>query len=149
MKIDITKITTKASSIWENVKPAVIKGGKTAAGILVAALAKCGLEKLGIDTDIFNTTSKSGTGNLLYFPTSKNFNPETPKQKVMYSIYRSTINGNSDWSMLIDARKIAEIAKDSSEDSDINFAIDLISEIASSMRDAFYVNRANDILMQM
>jgi len=149
MKIDITKITTKAASIWENVKPAVIKGGKTAAGILVAALAKCGLEKLGIDADIFNTTSKNGTGNILYFPTSKNFNPETSKQKVMYSIYKSTINGNSDWAMLIDARKIAEIAKDSGEDSDINFAIDLISEIAGSMRDAFYVNRANDILMQM
>lgn len=150
MKINMANITTKAVTIWNNSKPVIIKAGKITAGVLLSALAKCGLEKLGIDTDIFNTTTENGTDNILYFPgVRKSFDPKTHEQKIMYSIYKTTIEKNNDWYKLNDARKIAQIANDSDEISDTNFAIDLISEIASSMRDSYKKDLANDILMQM
>ena len=149
--MDIKKVSAKAIDIFNDWKPSIIKGLKLTAGVLVAAMAKSGLEKVGINLDVPASTSK-GSSSLLYFSQTcpyKTFEPETITEKKMYSIYNRAMSDKDEWWKLQDTKDIFELAKTTSLENERNFATDLITEIAGSITDRFYANRINDILMKM
>ena len=66
--MNFKKFTEKAVNIANDWKPAIVKGLKLTVGILVTALAKSGLEQVGITFDLPPIQHSRNESNLLYFP---------------------------------------------------------------------------------
>lgn len=145
MTIDFTKITTKAISVWNNCKPTLIKAGKAAIGVAISALAKTGLEKLGID---FNMQGTSNSGSIVNLIPVQQYEPESPREQAMYAVYKGAMKMNSDYYRCEEAGRILKLAKDA-DDKTKMFAAKLLSDVAQSMNSSFYSSTINSYIMRL
>lgn len=148
MNIDITNITTKAISIWNTCKPTLIKAGKAAAGIAITALAKAGIEKLGIDLGSFIQIGGASSSNVLNFIPAQQYDPENAKEQAMYSVYKGAMRMNSDYFRCDEASRIMKLAKDT-DDKTRMFAAKLLSDMAQAMNSSYYASVVNSYITRL
>lgn len=144
MKIDFTKITTGCVNTWNACKPTVIKAGKVAVGVIVTALAKAGLEKLGVDLSV-----SSSSGQVLNFIPPQQYTPVGSKQEAMYAMYKPAMRMTSDYYRTEEAEKIFKMAKACTDDATKAFAVKLLSDMAASMNSSYYSSEVNNYISRM